>query len=579
MAKSLSSFQDMIQQDFLNAFQVPYVLYDCDKNIQYMFLTDSLNDISLEDPAIKKLVDDIFLDEKSISKVIDTGIHGIKVRIRGNPVLSSGKLLGVFLFFEIPEINDYEELQSLATDLRIIFESSYDVIFVADENGTALRVSDSCERFWGVKKEEFIGSNVFKLEEQGVFTPSVTRMVLEQKRKISTIQKTDKNRTLLVVGTPVFDKSGKVRRIVNASRDITEIDQLQKELNEMKEISAGYQREIQQLKELKSSPIQSKLVYESKKMQQVVHQIKKVASYHSNVLILGESGVGKEIIASMIHHFSYRNDQPFVKINCGAIPESLLESELFGYEKGTFTGGNKNGKDGLFFAANNGTILLDEVTEMSMPLQVKLLRVLQEREIRRVGSVKPIKIDVRVIASTNKNIKKLIDDKQFREDLYYRLNVFPIEVPPLRDRKEDIPAITKHFIELFNQEYKTNKSISAEALRDLMKYKWEGNVRELQNIIERVLIMSHGEVIEKDDVLDILFNKDTASDSGFHFDITDDVHYYETLQAIERKILEYSLEKYKSTVEMSKALHVSQSTISKKLSKFGLSLKNADPLK
>lgn len=565
--------KDIVQQEFLNAFQIPYIFYDDKKQIKHMYLTDSLNDFNIKDVAFREFVEDIFKQQITLSKAINIGIDKNKILVRGTSILSTGNFLGVLIVFQIPDLNAFEEYQNMAVDLKVIFESSYDVIFVADGHGTALRVSSACEKFWGIKKEDFIGSNVFKLEEEGVFSPSVTRMVLEQKKKISTIQKTNTERTLLVVGTPIFDEGGNVKRIVNASRDITEIDQLQKELNEMKEISARYQGEIKRLKGDKVNIPNINLVYKSQIMQNVIDQIKRVANYDSNVLILGESGVGKEIIATLIHEYSNRINQPFVKINCGAIPESLLESELFGYEKGTFTGANKEGKDGLFLAANNGTILLDEITEMSMSLQVKLLRVLQEREIRRVGSVKPIKINVRVISSTNKNIKSLIQQEKFRGDLYYRLNVFPIEIPPLRERKEDIPILTKYFIDSFNKKYKTNKKMNLEAIQDLLKYPWEGNVRELQHYIERILIMSNNDTIGENEVKSTLLINDTSGESSpYHFEIFDDINLYDTLNSIEREILSYALSKYKSTVEMAKVLNVSQSTISKKLNKFGISI-------
>jgi PAS domain S-box-containing protein len=465
-----------------------------------------------------------------------------------------------------------EEYENMSIDLKIIFESSYDVMFVADGKGTALRVSSACERLWGKKKEEFIGRNTLDFENEGVFTPSITRIVLEQKRKVSVVQKTCTGRTLMVVGTPVIDSNGNVTRIINASRDITEIDQLQNELKEMKEITERYMREIQQLK-LQETPPQKKLIYRSKEMEHLVDHVKNIARYDSTVLITGESGVGKEIIASLLHEWSNRFDKPFIKINCGAIPESLMESELFGYEKGAFTGGNKEGKHGLFYAANQGTIFLDEVTEIPLPLQVKLLRVLQEGEIRRVGSIEPAFINVRIIAATNKNMEELIKQGRLREDLYYRLNVIPIEVPPLRGRKEDIPPLANFFTKKFNEQYGTYKTLSPETIHEILQHEWKGNVRELKNFIERILITSNSDNIRHNDVKNLLGYHSTYN-SHLQLEILDDVDLTETLALVEKRILEHASKKYTTTVDIAKALNIGQSTVSKKLKKHRINLKN-----
>lgn len=241
------------------------------------------------------------------------------------------------------------------------------------------------------------------------------------------------------------------------------------------------------------------IIGKSPQMQRVFNLIKQVANTNSNVIIYGKSGTGKELVAKAIHYNSPRKDKPFIAVNCSAIPESLLESELFGHEKGAFTGAVSSRK-GLFEEANGGTIFLDEIGDMSLAMQAKLLRVLEEKEIRAVGSDKPKKVDVRVIAATHKDLEKAVKEGTFREDLFYRLNVIPIYLPELRERVEDIPLLVEYFLKKYNEEAKKNVRISKEALACMMKYSWPGNVRELENLIERLVVLSTGDEIRVEDL-------------------------------------------------------------------------------
>jgi two-component system response regulator AtoC len=240
------------------------------------------------------------------------------------------------------------------------------------------------------------------------------------------------------------------------------------------------------------------IVGKSPKMLQVFETVKKVADYKASVLILGESGTGKEMVAKAIHYNSPRSQGPFVPVNCGAIPETLLESELFGYEKGAFTDAKKE-KRGSFEMAHEGTLFLDEIGEMSLSAQVKILRVLQEGEVKRLGSEHPLKVDVRIIAATIRDLAQAVADGKFREDLFYRLHVLPLQLPPLRERREDIPLLVNHFIQKYNQQHKmTMEGITEEAMVMLLEYSWPGNVRELENAIERAMILSNGRKIDPD---------------------------------------------------------------------------------
>lgn len=255
------------------------------------------------------------------------------------------------------------------------------------------------------------------------------------------------------------------------------------------------------------------IIGNSKKMKEVLEIVNRVAKSNATILVTGESGTGKELIANAIHYNSDRENKPYVRVNCGAIPESLLESELFGHEKGAFTGA-VNRKPGRFERADGGTIFLDEVGELSTATQVKLLRVLQEKEIERVGGTEVIKVDVRVIAATNRDLKKMVEEGSFRDDLYYRLNVIPIELPPLRERKEDIPALIEYFIHKYCREMGREKiGISEDALERIVQYSWKGNIRELENVVERLVILSQGNMIYKEDLpKEILIQNDEASE-------------------------------------------------------------------
>lgn len=309
-------------------------------------------------------------------------------------------------------------------------------------------------------------------------------------------------------------------------------------------------------------------VFASPEIQKVLDNTLKVAAYDCTVLITGESGVGKEIFAKLIHKSSDRNYLPSIKINCGSIPKNLLESELFGYEKGAFTGADKNGKIGFFEIANGGTLFLDEIGELPIELQVKLLRAIQEKEIYRVGGINPIKVDVRILAATNKNLLELISEGKFREDLYYRLNVFPIEIPPLRERTNDIVPLIINFTKHYNHKFKLNKIFDENALNYLLNYSWPGNIRELENLVQRLLISVDNNLIT---ILDVARNiKTTDKNEDNTFIDFENSSLQEILDNKEREILKMAKEKYKTTRKISRILGLSQSTLVRKLNKYNL---------
>lgn len=456
---------------------------------------------------------------------------------------------------------NYETYKEESEDLKALFETSFDVMYVSDNTGKTLRVSSSCKEFWSEDADKLVGRNVVELEKEGVFKPSITRLVLEKKEKVTTIQTTINNKKLLVTGAPIKNEQGEIIRIVNASRDITEIENLQNEVSVLKTILEEYQLEIAQMQH--SIFGDNKIIFQSKLMGDCLELARRLSKVNSTVLITGESGVGKELVANYIHLLSKRNNKPIVKINCSAIPENLLEYELFGSDKGVFNNDDK-GKMGMFEFANEGTLYLDEVGDITYALQTKLLRVLQEQEIRRLGSNQTIKLDVRIIASTNKDLFEMVKKGLFREDLYYRLNVVPMQLPSLRARPEDIAPLANYFVSFFNQQYDKNKKLSSEAIYYLENYTWPGNVRELRNIIERAVV-----TVEKEDIVDELISliPSISSANEDAVDVSKIIPLKECIEIAERKLLALASEKYSSTIEIAKVLEVNQSTISRKLLK------------
>ncbi|MFM1655628.1 sigma-54 interaction domain-containing protein [Brevibacillus sp. B_LB10_24] len=311
---------------------------------------------------------------------------------------------------------------------------------------------------------------------------------------------------------------------------------------------------------------QSYLVMSSDTMKSVYKSIDNVAKYDSTVLILGESGVGKEVLVKRIHDSSPRAKGPLVRINCGAIPDNLMESEMFGYEKGAFTGATNQGKLGLISLANKGTLFLDEIGELSPAIQVKLLRVIQERHFYPIGGVKPVMADVRFIAATNKNLRSMVDSGKFREDLYYRLNVVPIIVPSLRDRKEDIPQLIQFFLQKFQKKYNKSMTITESACRLLCEYDWPGNIRELENMIERLIVTATSDAIVHDDIPEEILVKGEQPPRFTGGTLKELMSEYEC------QIIKAALQHQESLNKASRQLGIDVSTLSRKCKKYQIAI-------
>ena len=392
-------------------------------------------------------------------------------------------------------INHWDAFPEL---LNVVLESSFDGIYITDGQANTLFVNAAYEKITGLERELVIGKNLRDLVAEGLISISGTVLALERRQPITLEQKFNTGKHAIITSTPTFNNAGEVIMVFTNVRDITEIHALRKKLRQEEGLS---QLRLAEMEIIRKQIIgTSDMVAVDPNMLNVIVMASKVARMETAVLLLGETGVGKEMLASYIHQSSARSGQRLLKINCGAISPGLAESELFGYEGSAFTGARKEGKPGLFEIANRGTVFLDEVGELPMDLQVKLLRVLQEKEIQRVGGSYPRKVDVRIIAATNRNLEDMTQQGIFRKDLFYRLNVFPITLPPLRSRPGDIQPLAKAIMDEINRQNRTHKTLSADAAMALESYDWPGNVRELRNVLERAMILCANDVIEQWDL-------------------------------------------------------------------------------
>lgn len=467
---------------------------------------------------------------------------------------------------------EYDALQVVQNELNQVINSSFDGIVISDENGVIIHQNPSYEQITGLSAKDCIGRNLKELEDEGVIDVSASLRALKENREVTIIQKINTGVTVLVSAVPIRNKQGKIEKLVNNIRDLTYLKSLENEIQELEKKNEKAYQELEILKEQNDPKLS--IVAHSDKMKAVVERTLRVAQIDSVVLIQGESGVGKEKIVNLIHRYSPRANGPLIKINCGAIPESLLESELFGYESGTFTGADRKGKAGLFETANNGTIFLDEIGEMPLSLQVKLLRVLQELEITRVGGTKPIPVNVRIIAATNRNLTQMIGEGTFREDLFYRLNIIPIYIPSLRERKEDIIPLIYHFLNGVNHKYGINRVFTWEALASFQNYDWPGNVRELQNLVERITLMSTKSEIGIQDIQnEMKFGRNHPTENYQSAITTSSVEIKplkEKLEEIEAALIVQALDAYPSIRKTAVALKVDQSTLVRKMQKYNI---------
>lgn len=361
-------------------------------------------------------------------------------------------------------------------------------IFITDGEGNIIFVNETGAERLGVSREYLLHKNVHDLVAGGLYKQSSTIIAIETKEENTSTLVADSANPSVSHSIPVLDENGEVFMVITNNMSAEHSSEWTRIMNKERQTTERLRRELDYLR-LKDHNV---IIANSPAMQNVINTINAIAPTDSNVVILGESGTGKDMMAHFIHERSNRSDNAFISINCAAIPESLLESELFGYEKGSFTGALSKGKIGLFEAASGGTIFLDEIGDMPLALQSKLLRALENHEIRRVGGVKNIPIDVRIICATNVDLQAMVQEKKFREDLYYRLSVFPLQLPPLRERQEDIIPLAEYFLQSLNEKYGTNKVLAKISIQTMLEHGWPGNIRELRNVMERIYVVSPG---------------------------------------------------------------------------------------
>ena len=452
-------------------------------------------------------------------------------------------------------------------ELEDIIESSHDGLFITDGQGVILRVNTAWERIAGITREFALGKCAKDLVNEKWYTESSAMAAIRERKKVTIMLEMLRGekigQKIMATAIPLWGEDGEIRRVVANIRDITEILYLKQLLEKTQRLNELYAAELEQIKNVD-------LVARSESTKRLMEIVARVASFDVSVLITGESGVGKEVIANAIHQQSQRSKGPLIKVNSGAIPETLLESELFGYDYGAFTGARKQGKPGMFELANEGTLFLDEIGDIPYNLQGKLLRALQDREVMRIGSVKPTPVDVRIVAATNKNLEEMVKEGTFRDDLYYRLNVVAIDIPPLRERKEDIPVFVLHFLEKMNKKHQYSKRISPEVINVLMLYSWPGNVRELENVVERMIIMTEGDEITMKH-LPIQIKSQIAPEA---INVIGDSSFKTAIEHTEKQLLKQALQNHKSTREIAKAMKINQSTVVRKLKKYNLSPSN-----
>ncbi|BBO85219.1 sigma-54 dependent transcriptional regulator [Desulfosarcina ovata subsp. sediminis] len=513
------------------------------------------------------------LDKHLQGKHVDIVVHVTCMK-------ASGKITGAVC--SLDKIERFEEAASqldsvkrLNRQLTAIVDNSSDGIWVCDGNGTVITVNKSSERLNGVKAEEVIGKHVSIMEDKGLVDHNVTPEVIRTGRKISALQYIKRTgKYVLMTATPVFDENGDISMVVSNGRDMTRLNAINEELEQIRMKAQKLEDRLAEIDMLQLKD--QDIVAENDKMVQILRVAFKLAKMDaSNILILGESGAGKGMLAKFIHKNGNRSKKAFIQINCAALPETLLEAELFGYEGGAFTGARQKGKAGLLELAHGGVLFLDEIGDMPISVQAKLLKYLDDHMVMRVGGTQARMIDCLIVAATNHDLEAKAKEKTFREDLYYRLNSFIIHIPPLRERPEDILKLANSFLKKYNAKYNLDRRLSYRTLEFLRSHPFEGNVRELQNLIRRLVVMGEPDAspaTARDDYGEPLPAATAPPPVQYGLDPAQGLTAQ--LEAVEREILRRAFARFPSTRQMAAQLKVSQPTIVRKLKKYGLAGKD-----
>lgn len=460
---------------------------------------------------------------------------------------------------------EFLKMPNIKKLLAGILDVLSDGIYVSNAKGETLAVNRMYEQLTGLKREEIIGELVTELRDQGKFDVILNPEIVATGQSKSMVQVTKEGRRVILNGYPVFNESGEVAIVVTFVRDITLLSQLQNQIANQQEVIDKF-HEVQSLGKRK---IQNGMaIFESREILQLISTLDKVAKTDATVLLLGETGVGKDVFSRLIHEQSLRCDEPFFKVDCSTIPESLIESELFGYEPGAFSGANTKGKPGLFEVADKGTLFLDEIGELPLMMQSKLLRALQDQELIRVGSTKVRKFDVRFIAATNRDLEEEVKAGRFRSDLFYRLHVAVLQIPPLRERKGDILPLAGFFFDKYNAKYRRDVTFTKEVYKAFQNYKWPGNVREMDNFIQSLIVTRDRETLEVSDLPHYMLSDSIHRDRT---SINDENKSLDELMSdYEKKLLKNSLEVNGSVSKVAKLFKVDRTTIFRKAKKYSL---------
>lgn len=439
----------------------------------------------------------------------------------------------------------------------IVETLSYE-IFVCDAKGIILYLNPASQFLTGRLKENIIGRHINDLVADGTISQSVTMKILQERKPCKLIQKVNNGNDLLIFGMPIFDENNELKYVVSTAQDIAELSSIN---NSLLEENYNLQHELKILSKLKEDYMSMQdTMYVGETYKHIVNELIRVAPLDIIILIQGETGTGKTGIAKMVHQFSKNPKGPFIKINCGTIPENLFESELFGYEEGAFTGAAKGGKIGKIELADNGTLFLDEIGELPLSMQVKLLDFIQEKTITRVGGHKKITVNTRIIAATHRDIKAMSEEGSFRQDLYYRLEVFPIHIPPLRKWNDDILPLAQFFLYKLNKKYQRRKYFSKDIAAPLKQYEWPGNIREMEHLIERLYLQEEGNELTGKTFSRLIDKKETAAETIHCSDI---VPLKAAKAEIEKQLIQKAYKIYHSSYEVAKALDIDQSTVIK----------------
>ena len=434
-----------------------------------------------------------------------------------------------------------------------------DDMMLSDAQGTILRVSESYEKNFGFVHDSIVGRSAFDLEADGTFSPCVTAEVIRQRRKITTTQTINhSHKNVMTVGIPLFDSNGELKFAVCFNTvSMEQINAIQRNYRHLQDSLQQYSQEIA---ELRTRATSTSLIFKSASMQRLWTLMQNTANTKANILITGETGVGKSAVAKAIHAMSSRADGPFIEVNCAVLHENLIESELFGYEKGAFTGAASGGKIGKIELANNGTLFLDEIGELPPHIQSKLLQLIQEKTIERLSGNKRIELDFRLLVATNRNLEDAVQRGLFRSDLFYRLNVIRIHIPPLRQRQEDILPLAHQFLARFSGEYGKTLTFSPRLLTFLEQCDWPGNVRQLENLVERLTITVQDPIIDLGHL-----PAEYAADSPAP---AREGPLAQRMDAYEGQIIRESYRRWGTTVAVAKELGISQATAARKVAKY-----------